>query len=112
MKIRFHNGAIQTTEGKFGVLFIAAGLAVEVFDQPVARPNIPTHWLVGIDSRTGQKYIQANHNIPAHGDGSGTVRFVGKNAGKQIFYHCGKAEAVPDSIVAEFERPIPQPATE
>src|ERR1700723_2176755 len=109
MKIRFHNGAIQTTEGKFGVLFIAAGLAVEVFDQPAARPNIPTHWFVGIDQNTGANYIQGNHNIPQHADGSGTVRFVGKDAAKQIFYHCGKAEAVPAEIAEAFARPIPKP---
>jgi len=102
MKIRFNNGAVQTARGDVGILFVAAGLAQEVFDV-APKPIIPTVWGAGTVMETGEAYIIATCQNGLCASSHNTHRAFGPNATKTLFYHCGKGESCPPEIAKKFE---------
>jgi hypothetical protein len=89
MKLRFNNGAIQTCQGNIGVLFIAAGLAQEIFDAP--PPALRAEWSAGVDIYSRTPYIETKK-------GSERMRFIGPNAAKQVYF----GEKCPVDIAAKY----------
>lgn len=94
MKIKFNNGAIQTTRGDVGCLFVAAGLAHEIFDAPPARP---VRWSVYRSDHSLKLYIRAELF-------SEVQLWTGPTAVADANRHKFHGETVPDALAEEYER--------
>jgi hypothetical protein len=98
MKIQFNNGNVQTCPGSIGNLFIAGGLAKQVYDAAAARPRGNADWTIGraLDDK-GTLCVTANCSHCNQ-----VLKFM--NPKSPVFSHCGQKEACPAHVIAAIEK--------
>jgi hypothetical protein len=96
MKLRFNNGTVQTCQGNIGCLFVAAGLAQEIFDTP---PALHAAWSAGKDG-FNRPYIEVKR-------GSESMRFLGPKAENPVYF----GEKCPADVAALFQDLLKQRGT-